>query len=85
MPKATAFNIGNGYVTTFEELTAALGALCSGVKYEVDGQVPASKLAPLDISAAKRHLGWAPQYTIRSAFEDYLAEFKAAREQSEAS
>ena len=34
---------------------------------------------PLDISAAKQHLGWEPQYSVRKAFEDYLVEIKAAR------
>jgi len=37
--------------------------------------------APLDISAAKRDLGWEPRFTIATAFADYLAELKAARAQ----
>lgn len=80
MPLQTIFNIGNGYVTSFEDLLKTVQALCPGVTYEVEGGVaPQSKIAPLDISSAKRNLGWEPQYTIRSAFEDYLAELKAAR------
>jgi UDP-glucose 4-epimerase len=80
MPKETIFNIGNGVVTSFEEVLAAVKALCPAVKYEVEaGEAPHSKLAPLDISAAKRHLGWEPRFTIQSAFADYLAELKAAR------
>jgi nucleoside-diphosphate-sugar epimerase len=55
-------------------------SLCPAVRYEVEpGDPPQSKLAPLDISAAKRHLGWEPRFTVKSAFEDYLAELKAAR------
>jgi nucleoside-diphosphate-sugar epimerase len=80
MPKQIAFNIGNGVVTPFEELLAAVQALCPGLSYEVEpGEGPHSKLAPLDISAAKRDLGWEPRFTIASAFADYLAELKAAR------
>jgi UDP-glucose 4-epimerase len=80
MPKEAIFNIGNGYITTFAELVAAITTLCPGFKYEVEGGAPPhSRIAPLDISAAKRHLGWAPQFTIKSAFEDYLAELKTAR------
>jgi nucleoside-diphosphate-sugar epimerase len=83
MPKQIAFNIGNGVVTPFEELLAAVKALCPGLSYEVEpGEAPHSKLAPLDISAAKRDLGWEPRFTIASAFADYLAEFKAARAQT---
>jgi len=80
LPQQTVFNIGNGYVTTFEDVLAAVAALCPGLRYEVEpGEAPQSKLAPLDISAAKRHLGWEPRLTIASAFADYLAELKAAR------
>ena len=49
--------------------------------YQVEGEAPHSTIAPLDISAAKRHLGWEPRFTIASAFEDYL-ELKAARAQA---
>jgi UDP-glucose 4-epimerase len=83
MPKRIAFNIGNGVVTPFEELLAAVKALCPGLSYEIEpGEPPHSKLAPLDISAAKRDLGWEPRFTIASAFADYLAELKAARAQT---
>jgi UDP-glucose 4-epimerase len=80
MPPQTIFNIGNGVVTSFDDVLAAVRALCPDVKYEVEpGEAPHSKQAPLDISAAKRHLGWSPSFTIPSAFEDYLTELKAAR------
>jgi nucleoside-diphosphate-sugar epimerase len=82
MPKQIAFNIGNGVVTPFEELLAAVKAICPGLSYEVEpGEAPHSKLAPLDISAAKRNLGWEPRFSIATAFADYLAELKAARAQ----
>jgi nucleoside-diphosphate-sugar epimerase len=80
MPAPAIFNIGNGYVTSFEEVLAALKALCPGVSYEIEaGARPHENLAPLDISAAKRHLGWEPRFTIASALEDYVKELAAAR------
>jgi UDP-glucose 4-epimerase len=79
MPAQTVFNIGNGYLSTFDELVAAVKSLCPGVRYEIEpGEAPPAP-APLDISAAKRHLGWEPRFTVASAFADYLAELKAAR------
>jgi len=80
LPKQTVFNIGNGQVTAFEDVLTAVKALFPDVKYEVEpGEPPQSKLVPMDISAAKQHLGWEPRFTIASAFADYLAELKAAR------
>jgi nucleoside-diphosphate-sugar epimerase len=80
MPQETIFNIGNGYVSPFEDVLAAVQAVCPGVTYEVEkGEAPHSKLAPLDISAAKRYLGWEPQFTLRAAFADYLKDLQAAR------
>jgi UDP-glucose 4-epimerase len=80
MPKQIAFNIGNGVVTSFEDVLAAVKTLCPALSYDVEpGEAPHSKIAPLDISAAKRDLGWEPRFTVASAFEDYLKELKAAR------
>ena len=80
MPPQTIFNIGNGRVTPFADVLAAVQALCPGLRCEVEpGEAPASKIAPLDISAAKRHLGWEPRFTMASALQDYLEELKAAR------
>jgi UDP-glucose 4-epimerase len=80
LPPQLHFNIGNGYVSSFDDVLAALKPLCPNVRYEVEpGEPPHSKTAPLDISAAKRHLGWEPRFTLQSAFEDYLNDLKAAR------
>ena len=50
------------------------------VRYEIEaGARPHENLAPLDISASKRHLGWEPRFTIASALEDYVKELAAAR------
>jgi len=79
-PPQIHFNIGNGTVSSFEDVLAAIKGLCPNVRYEVEaGEPPHSKIAPLDISAAKEHLGWEPRFTLQSAFEDYLKDLKAAR------
>ena len=80
LPAETVFNIGNGYVTSFDEVLAAVRVLFPAMSYEIEaGERPQSKPAPLDISRAKRHLGWEPRFTIASAFADYLAELTQAR------
>jgi nucleoside-diphosphate-sugar epimerase len=80
LPAETVFNIGNGYVTSFDEVLAAVRVLFPAMSYEIEaGERPQAKPAPLDISRAKRHLGWEPRFTIASAFADYLAELTQAR------
>ncbi len=80
MPKQTIFNIGDGVVTPFDEVLASVKALFPSLRYEIEpGEPPKSKTDPLDISAAKQHLGWEPKFSVREAFKDYLAEMKAAR------
>ena len=80
MPKQNVFNIGDGVVTPFDEVLASVKALFPSLRYEIEpGEPPKSKSDPLDISAAKQHLGWEPRFSVRAAFEDFLAELKAAR------
>jgi UDP-glucose 4-epimerase len=80
LPKETIFNIGNGYVTSFEEVLAAVKTLFPAMTCEIEaGGKPQAKPAPLDISRAKRHLGWEPRFGIASAFADYRDELVAAR------
>ena len=80
LPKETIFNIGNGYVTSIAEVLAAVKALFPAMTYEIEaGEQPQTKPAPLDISRAKRHLGWEPRFTITSAFADYREELARAR------
>jgi UDP-glucose 4-epimerase len=80
MPKRSIFNIGNGVVTPFDEVLASVQALFPSLSYEIEpGEPPKSKSDPLDISAARQHLGWEPKFSVRSAFADFLAEMKAAR------
>jgi UDP-glucose 4-epimerase len=79
LPQETIFNIGNGYVTSFQEVLAAVQALFPALEYEIEaGEQPALRQAPLDISRAARHLGWEPRFTIASAFADYREELAEA-------
>lgn len=80
MPKHTIFNIGNGVVTPFDEVLAAVKTLFPSLRYEIEPDAPpSSKTDALDISAAKQHLGWEPKFSVRTAFEDFLKEMRAAR------
>lgn len=78
MPAQTIFNIGNGYVSPFEDVVAAVRRHCPGLDYEIEpGPGPKSKAAPLSLEAARTHLGWAPAYDLEAGFGDYLNELKA--------
>lgn len=78
LPSEHIFNIGTGIVSAFEDVVSAVKTLCPALKHEIGPGSPATERpAPLDISRAKRHLGWEPRFTLRSAFEDYLEELKA--------
>lgn len=77
-PKGLMFNIGNGVVTPFEELLAVMRRVFPKLEIEIQpGEPPKSKSQPLDISAAKRELGWGPQFTLEAAIRDYVADLKA--------
>ena len=79
MPPVNVFNIGTGLVTTFDELVAAAERQFPKLEVEVmPGSPPAvSASSPLDISRAKEHLGWEPEYSMDAAFEDYVKDLRA--------
>ncbi len=80
-PKEYIFNVGNGYVTPFEDVVGAVRNLFPKVVFEVEaGAPPKSKAHAMDISRAKSVLGWQPKYTIAEGFADYLVEMKRARQ-----
>jgi nucleoside-diphosphate-sugar epimerase len=80
MPEERVFNIGSGVVSTIEEVVETVRAVCPGLKCEIEGGGAGQpKPVPLSIERAKKHLGWEPRFTLRSGYEDYLAELKAAR------
>ena len=76
----TAFNGGNGYITSFEELADAVRATLPDLNVSIaptDQPLP-SATTPLDISHARALLDWTPEYTIAEAFADYAAEMRRA-------
>ena len=78
MPKPSIFNIGAGKVTTFDELAATAQKLLPKLEVEiVPGKPPANAVSqPLDISRAKEHLGWEPQYDMEKGFQDYISDLE---------
>jgi UDP-glucose 4-epimerase len=77
LPPVNVFNIGNGFVTPFEELVATLRALLPALTVEVTpGEPRKAKTFPLDLSRAKQHLGWEPRFSLRAALEDYIADLR---------
>ncbi len=80
MPKDYIFNIGNGYVSTFDEVLGALGGVGKVTNIEVQpGDPPKSKAHAMDISRAAAQLGWSPKYSLADGFRDYADEVRAAR------
>ncbi len=76
----TAFNGGNGYITSFEEMADAVRAVLPDLKMSIApaaGPLP-SPTTPLDISNAKAMLDWTPEFSIAEAFADYVVEMRAA-------
>jgi nucleoside-diphosphate-sugar epimerase len=73
------FNITMGAMTTPAEMAAAIQAVVPGAKVRFDA--PASAAISLanrdthaDLSRAKRHLGWEPEFRLQAAVKD-LAEW----------
>ena len=80
MPKERVFNVGNGVVTTFQEVLDAVGAVCPKLDYEiVPGEPPKSKPYPMDISRAKDLLGWQPTISLEEGFKDFRDELERSR------
>jgi nucleoside-diphosphate-sugar epimerase len=78
LPSVTAFNIGSGAVTPFDEVVGTVRSLLPALEVDVQpGETRKAKAAPLDLSRARIHLGWEPRFTLRSAFEDYIADLSA--------
>lgn len=76
-PASMVFNIGSGVVTPFDTLVSTVRGLFPNLQIEIEpGEPPKSKGQPLEISAAKRELGWAPQFTLETALQDYAADLR---------
>ena len=77
-PPVSAFNIGSGVVTPFDEVVSVLRPLLPALEVDiVPGETRKAKTAPLDLSRARIHLGWEPRFDLRSAFADYIADMRA--------
>ena len=79
VPPVNVFNIGTGLVTTFDELVEEARAIYPNLDVEVvpDGTRHEGPKKPLDITQAKEHLGWEPQFTLGSALRDYVKDLDA--------
>ena len=77
-PEEIAFNIAYPYVTSFDELVAAVKEHLPNLKVDiVPGTPPLNRALPLDVTRAKNMLGWEPQFTMADAFGDYISDLKA--------
>ena len=74
----SVFNVAWPFVTTFDELVAAIRRQLPGLKVEiVPGKPPLNRAIPLDIARAGSMLGWTPQFSMDEAFADYIADLRA--------
>jgi nucleoside-diphosphate-sugar epimerase len=77
VPEKNVFNVGEGKVTQFQEIVDIVKKLLPKCSVEiVPGKKPVSRTQHLDISRAKRYLGWQPQYTMEQGFKDYIDDLK---------
>jgi UDP-glucose 4-epimerase len=80
LPPVSAFNIGSGVVTPFDELVRVVRSLLPALQIDIrPGEGRKAKTAPLDLSRARVHLGWEPRFDLHSAFADYIADLNAQR------
>ena len=79
VPPVNVFNIGTGLVTTFDELVEEARAIYPDLEVEVvpDGTPHEGPKRPLDITRAREHLGWEPEFTLGSALRDYVKDLDA--------
>ena len=76
-PEEIAFNIAYPYVTSFDELVAAVKEHLPNLKVDIiPGTPPLNRALPLDVTRAKNMLGWEPQFSMPDAFGDYIADLK---------
>ena len=80
-PRDHVFNIGSGVVTRFDDLITAVRAVYPKLEVEVEpGERPVAKSAPMDITRARKQLGWQPRFSLLDGLRDYHADLRAARD-----
>jgi len=73
LPRQSFINVGSGGLTTVGALIGAAKELMPGLEVVIEsGDATQGKTAHLDISAAKRLLGWDPAYSLKAALADYV-------------
>jgi nucleoside-diphosphate-sugar epimerase len=74
----TTLNIGTGVVIKFDDLIATAEKLLPKLQVElIPGKPPRSSKQPMDVTRAKKLLGWQAEYDLEAGFKDYIEELKA--------
>jgi nucleoside-diphosphate-sugar epimerase len=76
-PTQRTFNVGNGEITSFADLIDAAKTSMPGLNVVPTGGSSDGIKQPMDLSASKAGLGWAPQYSLADGLADYAGELKA--------
>ena len=84
--KQWAYNIAGEKLTMMEEVADVVRALVPGARITMQPGVDelGYRREALDISAAKRDLGWQPRFSIEGGIAAYIEWMKAERETMEA-
>jgi UDP-glucose 4-epimerase len=74
-----AFNIGTGVLCTLRDLAAIVRKLSPNAKIEIGPGVDVAEPArgPLDISRAKKELGYTPRFDLEVVVNDYIRTVRA--------
>jgi UDP-glucose 4-epimerase len=74
----TTLNIGTGVIVKFDELVSTAEKLLPKLQVEIiPGKPPRSSKQPMDITRAKKLLGWQAEFDLEAGFNDYIEELKA--------
>ncbi len=66
------YNLGSGTLTTVEDVEAALHAIFPDIRLRRGTLTP--KRPQMDITRARKELGYAPEYKLEAGLRDYIAE-----------
>jgi UDP-glucose 4-epimerase len=75
--KQRVYNAGTGVVSSAEDLAQAVRELAPEIQVAVVGQAPGiSRHSALDLSKSQAELGYAPQFPLKKALQDYMNELQ---------